>query len=156
MPLISSPPGLFCLRGKVRQNMTFPSRSQSLFLRWILCAGFAVTCFVVGWACRGNGQEKRGGDIFGGGATTSVSGKTSFFPTFSPLSSHSSLARYRKPTDTLVVYIFANSGERIHFFYRGEQKCHNWRAVHSFYFRSIRASLLRADSLLARTKKHKM
>lgn len=88
-----------------------------LLFRRLLLALLAVACFSAGWACRGSGSGSGGGGV---GADNDVVAPDAFL---SSASSPPSLPRSfastsssppfeaARPTDTLVVYIFANSGE---------------------------------------------
>ena len=114
------------LRGSLSRAYSSSSSLSSLdvtsLLRRLLAALLAVACFSAGWACRGGGSSS-GAKPFGvGGVGGAVGCGEEAFQAFSAgssllpprLSRPSSLSKASsaRPTDTLVVYIFANSGKR--------------------------------------------
>lgn len=108
------------LRGSLLTAYSSPSSLASspdgasgaaAFLRRLLVALLAVACFSAGWACRGGG----GGGGRGGGREEAFLSSLAGPSSSPPRSNHHPLslphAASARPTDTLVVYIFANSGK---------------------------------------------
>lgn len=103
------------LRGSLSRAYSSSSSLSSLdgtsLLRRLLAALLAVACFSAGWACRG-GSSSSGAVGCGEEAFQTFSAGSSLLPPRLSRPSSLSKASSARPTDTLVVYIFANSGKR--------------------------------------------
>ena len=85
-----------------------PSLNGTALLYRLLVALLAVACFSAGWACRGGS----GGGLSSGGREEAFLAFSASLPPRLSRPSFLSHASSTRPTETLVVYIFANSGKR--------------------------------------------